>query len=378
MNDTAGVFIVYIPLIFILFILGLIMPKVSRKDIHFGVQLNDSLGSGSDVRKFYRDYVRLYVYICGSFSIMSILIVATKVFNILFPYFILAVLLLWTFIYYSIHKKVLGYKRINEKIEASKKVIVVDTRFRNDSIRKLLPSPWWFCIPAAVIIINIVSGFIVYDHLPLIVPTHWNSAGRVDGGCLKTYGVIFILPVIQSFITVFLFLIYKVAGWSKQQISAEEPETSVGKNRLFRYRWGAYFIALSTALVLENTIINFHILQIIRLNTLIIILLSPVSMLLIFTSVITMAFWTGQGGSRVKIRKEKFNSGKSLNKDEDRFWKAGLIYFNPQDPTLFIEKRFGIGWGLNYGRFEAYIVIGAVIGSIFLIDYIIKILGSVI
>jgi uncharacterized membrane protein len=34
---------------------------------------------------------------------------------------------------------------------------------------------------------------------------------------------------------------------------------------------------------------------------------------------------------------------------EDR-WIAGIFYGNPQDPALWVEKRFGIGWTLNFAR----------------------------
>jgi uncharacterized membrane protein len=43
---------------------------------------------------------------------------------------------------------------------------------------------------------------------------------------------------------------------------------------------------------------------------------------------------------------------KLLARDEqaDRFWKAGLFYFNPDDPSLLVEKRYGLGWTINFAR----------------------------
>ena len=32
------------------------------------------------------------------------------------------------------------------------------------------------------------------------------------------------------------------------------------------------------------------------------------------------------------------------------YWKAGLFYYNPDDPRLFVGKRLGIGWTLNFAR----------------------------
>jgi hypothetical protein len=34
----------------------------------------------------------------------------------------------------------------------------------------------------------------------------------------------------------------------------------------------------------------------------------------------------------------------------DSHWIGGLIYFNPTDPAVFVERRMGIGWTLNFGN----------------------------
>jgi uncharacterized membrane protein len=37
-------------------------------------------------------------------------------------------------------------------------------------------------------------------------------------------------------------------------------------------------------------------------------------------------------------------------------WKWGQFYYNPDDPALFVEKRFGVGMTLNFGRPASWIV----------------------
>lgn len=39
---------------------------------------------------------------------------------------------------------------------------------------------------------------------------------------------------------------------------------------------------------------------------------------------------------------------------ENRYWKGGLIYYNPRDPALWVEKRVGIGYTLNMARPAAW------------------------
>ena len=34
---------------------------------------------------------------------------------------------------------------------------------------------------------------------------------------------------------------------------------------------------------------------------------------------------------------------------DDSHWILGSIYFNRDDPSVFVERRFGIGWTINFG-----------------------------
>jgi uncharacterized membrane protein len=42
-------------------------------------------------------------------------------------------------------------------------------------------------------------------------------------------------------------------------------------------------------------------------------------------------------------------------------WKLGIFYFNPDDPSVFVAKRFGIGYTFNFGNRWAWAVLGVII-----------------
>ena len=44
-------------------------------------------------------------------------------------------------------------------------------------------------------------------------------------------------------------------------------------------------------------------------------------------------------------------------RDDDRYWYGGFFYNNPDDPALFVEKRYGLGWTLNFGHPQARLVL---------------------
>ena len=56
----------------------------------------------------------------------------------------------------------------------------------------------------------------------------------------------------------------------------------------------------------------------------------------------------GQGGSRLERGSEEGALTGGLA-DNDR-WVAGVFYVNPDDPSLMVESRFGIGYAMNWGR----------------------------
>ena len=52
-----------------------------------------------------------------------------------------------------------------------------------------------------------------------------------------------------------------------------------------------------------------------------------------------------------------YPSGPTGDRTSDACWKWGLIYFNPADPSILIEKRFGIGYAINLGNRWAWVVL---------------------
>ena len=50
-------------------------------------------------------------------------------------------------------------------------------------------------------------------------------------------------------------------------------------------------------------------------------------------------------------------AGVTGDRTEDRYWKAGMIYVNRNDPAVLVEKRFGIGYTLNFGHWISWMIL---------------------
>jgi len=60
-------------------------------------------------------------------------------------------------------------------------------------------------------------------------------------------------------------------------------------------------------------------------------------------------------------RFEQVGEPQQGDRSPDRAWKLGLFYFNPDDPALFVEKRFGVGYTVNFARPGAWVFIGGIL-----------------
>jgi hypothetical protein len=71
----------------------------------------------------------------------------------------------------------------------------------------------------------------------------------------------------------------------------------------------------------------------------------------------------GQGGSRLNGNVRGLALAAGTDRDDDRFWKAGLLYANRDDPAIVVGARFGDGWALNFGNPVAWLIITGTVAA---------------
>ena len=61
---------------------------------------------------------------------------------------------------------------------------------------------------------------------------------------------------------------------------------------------------------------------------------------------ILVLFWHPQRSrTRASTPADRQSTG-IIFRDDDRYWRGGFFYNNPDDPAVFVPKRFGLGWVL--------------------------------
>jgi uncharacterized membrane protein len=53
--------------------------------------------------------------------------------------------------------------------------------------------------------------------------------------------------------------------------------------------------------------------------------------------------------SKASARADRHLTG-AVFRDDDRYWYGDFFYNNPDDPAVFVPKRYGLGWTVNFGN----------------------------
>ncbi|KEI86730.1 membrane protein [Clostridium botulinum B2 267] len=329
----------------------IVTPKTTRKDIFLGVRIPEEESEKMEIKDIYRSFVLWNIMI--SLPVIFLLsFIVYKFNNIgLFVLFTFIYIFISFLIYLKFNNDVKKLKSNKNWFKNKKQVIAIDTEFSSEDANKSLISPWWFLIPILIILITIFMNIKAYPNLPNKVATHWDFNGNVNGYQNKSTFLIYQMPLMELFITSIFFLCYKIIGWSKKQISAVNPEESKTRNKLFRRILSIYITFSAIAMTIFLSIINFQIMKVIDINDKYMMYFSLIFTLSIIIATILLGVKVGQGGSNLKLNYKNDNKNNFINKDDDDHWILGnTIYYNKEDPSLFIEKRFGIGWTINAGR----------------------------
>jgi len=49
------------------------------------------------------------------------------------------------------------------------------------------------------------------------------------------------------------------------------------------------------------------------------------------------------------------------DRTDDRYWRWGLFYFNRDDPSILVERRFGLGYSFNFAHPFAWAVVALIV-----------------
>jgi uncharacterized membrane protein len=76
---------------------------------------------------------------------------------------------------------------------------------------------------------------------------------------------------------------------------------------------------------------------------------------LLITAILVLFWHPQRSRTKASTPADRQRTG-VIFRDDDRYWYAGLFYNNPDDPAVFVPKRYGLGWTLNFGNPRARLI----------------------
>ena len=206
----------------------------------------------------------------------------------------------------------------------------------------------WEALPLALVALTASYLVMTYAAAPAIIPIHFDAAGNPNGFAHKSVGSYFLLVWTQLFLYLLITFLSALTVRAKAQATAA--------NETFRRRMLRYLFGLKTVMIAMMSVLAVATTQASLSGSARNITWAMWLPLGIVVVVIGGIFWlsirTGQGGSRLSA-----NGQNATDRMNDRYWKFGNIYANPGDPAIFVERRFGVGWTINFAKPRALLVL---------------------
>lgn len=335
-----------------IFISMMFMPYWTRRTESFGVSIPTNIYNSPTLKVMRRKYA-LIVGIVSILCIALFLIIGSgytdeTILSFLYGVVITAYIIATFLVYLKFHFAMKQLKKEHNWTKDKSQHIVINTKFHQ---QKLTYSNGWFLISFLLTMITVILTLQFYEKIPDPIPMQYNLSGEVTNWADKTYRSALFVPIMQAYLTFLFIFVNTIIAKSKQQISAENSETSLQQNITFRRRWSLFTIITGLSLTAMFSFMQLSYFY--EMNSTFLMTVPLILSICIVIGAIILSITTGQGGSRLKTVTLK--DGQSIDRDDDQHWKLGQFYFNKDDPALFLEKRFGVGWTINWARPTAWL-----------------------
>ncbi|SMC80740.1 DUF5808 domain-containing protein [Papillibacter cinnamivorans] len=338
--------------------LVLLQPWLTRKNVLFGVVFGSSdVWSDKDAVRIRRRYL-----LEAGAGALGIGIAAAVYFLLCRPSAGDAAVYFTAAVFAAIAAETVAFVAGNRRSKRLKSSREKDRNLVTDKItvetsvseKEAVVSAAWLLLLLPVPVVTLALTLWGYDFLPDLLPTHYGFSGA-DAWTPKSWGTA-LMPVILQ---VGIGLLMLVCAYFTRRAPASvrgNPEAAPGS---IRYR---RFMVLTLILLGIVTELTFLIVTVGFFRSVPAICFNLSLVLCLALTVLIFVFYY----RFVRVRKP---SGPIF--DDDAKWVLGMFYFSPSDPSLFVEKRSGIGYTVNFARPGAWaimILIAAVVVSSILLS----------
>ena len=188
----------------------------------------------------------------------------------------------------------------------------------------------------------------LYPQMPDQIPMHVDLFGNVTSYSPKSPATVGFAVGMQVFMAAAMAFVHLGILRSKRPVEPESPAESALAYALYARAWSLAILLMGVALCLCFALLPLVDAGLVSLSAWGALMVAVV--LVVLAVFVALGVRYGQNGSRAIKSLRPREADARMRADDDAMWKAGVFYWNPDDPAVFVPKRFGIGWTCNWAR----------------------------
>lgn len=304
-------------------------PSWGRRSVFFGVTIAPDFRRTSEARAALAQY-RVEIVI---WTVLSFLLASLDSANPLFSRPLIASIFLQTF------GGIVSFARSRNRIRLH---AIPRTAERIASLapeEKNPPGGWMLALPPFLLLL--ATGLYLqahWDQIPERFAIHWNLAGEPNGWANKTWlGVYGALLLGAGLNAMLLAIGYGILH---------------GARRGSRFQRANVLFLVAQTWVMSGVFSCTALLSLHRGP-------SPGRVWILTAAILAFVF--GSIWRLARLSAEPRGEDEPGDATPDDCWKWGQFYYNPQDPAFMVEKRFGIGYTMNFGHKLSWVLMALIL-----------------
>jgi uncharacterized membrane protein len=238
------------------------------------------------------------------------------------------------------HQQIVKVKVAEGWFAGRRQTVVADTTWRSEP--EAFPFQW--LLPAAAVIVaTVIVGVLRYPHLPAYLT---RDDHRVATSLASAFAVVLGQVYVTGLWAGLLALVYR----SRPDLDTADPAASLRRYRKALSAFGRAGLILLACVDASVLLFALQLWQVFHLSgdANLLIALPVISGLVGFLVTVVCA---------ARARARTVAAARAAERDDDRYWKGGIVYVNVDDPAVLVGARVAFGWTVNLGNPLAWLLV---------------------
>jgi uncharacterized membrane protein len=301
-----------------------IAPRLTRKTIFFGVTVSPEFSVSSEADSITRRYQRALLW-------QGILALGAALCHVPLLLIMPAQITGFAIVFMRTHRAA----RLHAVLVDPVHVAVVAPR---------PGTPLWLRLAKVglFVIIAMSAGYLRFrwSDIPERFPTHWGSDGQPNGWSDRSVLDVF-APLCMAAVNGLVAILVSGIPRRARRIDTDGVAARESARRL---AWVEASL-VATAYIVTLPLVVLGLWLPLRhnndLGSLLVIAVVPVFLMILVAGILIFALAHKKDSAVPRVIGDR---------TQDANWKWGIFYYAPDDPALWVEKRFGFGWTINMGH----------------------------